>query len=146
VLRFRSSQTSVQQNDANFGIGTLAKNRNRQASADGRQSNPPRQIAFPRKGSSHEGHARHADDRQHCFDRLRRVARADVPDDVRRRRRWEAAVGDLLEPLDFPRRRPALRVPPLLFLWLQWFRTALVAAAVPITWMIILAVVLFAFF
>jgi hypothetical protein len=35
---------------------------------------------------------------------------------------------------------------PWLFLWLQWFRTALVAAAVPITWMIILAVVLFAFF
>lgn len=35
---------------------------------------------------------------------------------------------------------------PWLFLWLQWPRTALVASAVPITWMIILAVVLFVFF
>jgi hypothetical protein len=35
---------------------------------------------------------------------------------------------------------------PWLLLWLQWPRTALVASAVPITWMIILAVVLFAFF
>ena len=35
---------------------------------------------------------------------------------------------------------------PWLFLWLRWPRTALVASAVPITWMIILAVVLFAFF
>src|SRR5262245_58568426 len=63
-----------------------------------------------RKGSPHEGHARHVDDHQHRLDRLWRVDGGHVPDDVRQRRRREALMGDILESLDFPRRRRALRV------------------------------------
>ena len=35
---------------------------------------------------------------------------------------------------------------PWLFLWLRWPPTALVAAAVPLTWMIILVTIVFVFF
>ena len=55
-------------------------------------------------------------------------------------------MGDILESLDFPVVALLCVFLPWLILWLRWPRTALVASDVPITWMIILAVVLFAFF
>ena len=108
---------------------------------------PGQTAQFYEKGSSHEGHARHADDPINVALTVFGVSMAAMsPMMFDSGGGTEAAVGDILESLDFPRRR--LSLCRVLALALSGCDGPAPRSSRPpsITWMIILAVVLFAFF